>query len=51
MYTMVTFRQKDGHGNSMTKSAQWGRLSENFPSIKETHLIYSGTYLEKVQNH
>ena len=24
-----TSRQTDGHGDSMTKSAQWGRFSEN----------------------
>ena len=24
-----TIRQKDGHGDSMTESAQWGRFGEN----------------------
>ena len=34
-----TYRQTSGHRDSMTESAQWGRLSENHPVSFVTTLV------------
>ena len=41
MYPMAqtnrqTNRQTDGHGDSLTELAQWGRFSENYENVKLT---------------
>ena len=34
-----TNRQTDGHGDSMTNSAQWGRVGENGRNVHRKHFI------------
>ena len=34
-----TDRQTDGHGDSMTNSAQWGRVGENETGDKYCHIL------------
>ena len=36
-----THTHTDGHGNSMTDSAQWGRFSENLKKVMRNLLLYS----------
>ena len=38
---MDIHRQTDGHGDSMTESARWGRLSENSMISLEDKVLYS----------
>ena len=35
-----TNRQTDGHGDSMTESAQWGKFSKNMVEKEEKTLYY-----------
>ena len=35
-----THKQKDGHRENMTESAQWGRFSENLALYDVSHMTY-----------
>ena len=45
----TTDRQTDGHGDSMTNSAQWGRVGEKYIDIDKFYFckFYKGTSKNK----